>query len=141
MASALCNKSLAGAKVQARPVSRRTSVVVQASGRRELLGLGALVALTSLAPAAQAGLTEDLLAKSSVNKALNDKKRLASSYANLARSRTVADGTCTVFTNNFFGCEELAPKPVKYIAEDIKLECEGKEKGKCASRMTGFIKK
>ena len=24
-----------------------------------------------------------------------DKKRLATSYANLARSRTVADGTCT----------------------------------------------
>lgn len=31
--------------------------------------------------------TDDLLAKSSANKALNDKKRLATSYANLARTR------------------------------------------------------
>jgi photosystem I subunit PsaN len=30
---------------------------------------------------------EDLLAKSTTNKALNDKKRLATSSANLARSR------------------------------------------------------
>lgn len=29
----------------------------------------------------------------------------------------------SVFTNNFFGCEELAPKPVKYIADDKSLEC------------------
>lgn len=47
---------------------------------------------------------EDLQAKSAANKALNDKKRLATSYANLARSRTVYDGTCT-FPENFFGCE------------------------------------
>ena len=38
--------------------------------------------------------TADLLAKSSANKELNDKKRLATSSANLARTRTVADGTC-----------------------------------------------
>ena len=87
-----------------------------------MLGLGALVALTLVAPAAKAGLTEDLLAKSAANKAVNDKKRLATSGANLARSRTVADGTCTVFTNNFFGCENLAPAPVKYLADDIALE-------------------
>jgi photosystem I subunit PsaN len=52
-----------------------------------------------------------------------DKKRLATSGANLARSRTVADGSCTVFTNNFFGCEELAPKPNKFIAADKAIEC------------------
>lgn len=38
--------------------------------------------------------TSDLLARSEANKELNDKKRLATSYANLARSRTVSDGTC-----------------------------------------------
>lgn len=67
---------------------------------------------------------DDLLAKSAANKALNNKKRLATSYANLARSRTVYDGTCQ-FPDNFFGCEELAfNKGVKYIADDLKIECE-----------------
>ncbi|GAX73167.1 hypothetical protein CEUSTIGMA_g620.t1 [Chlamydomonas eustigma] len=136
MAFSVCNKSVSRCQAQSQP-SRRCSVVAHSQGRRELMGLGALIALATV-PAAKASLTEDLLAKSSANKALNDKKRLATSYANLARSRTVADGTCTVFTNNFFGCEELAPKPVKYIADDNKLECEGKDKGKCTSRMTGF---
>ena len=107
----------------------------------QMLGLGALVALSIVAPAAKAGITEDLLAKSAANKAVNDKKRLATSGANLARSRTVADGTCTVFTNNFFGCENLAPAPVKYLADDIALECEGKDAGKCASNYKGGFKK
>lgn len=38
--------------------------------------------------------TSDLLAKSAANKELNDKKRIATSSANVARSRTVTDGTC-----------------------------------------------
>eukprot|EP00798_Chlamydomonas_sp_ICE-L_P027676 gene27676-7317_t len=124
-------------------VSRVNTVVVRAQqqSRREMMSIG-LVALGAalIAPAAQASVTEDLLAKSASNKALNDKKRLATSYANLARTRTVADGTCDVFTNNFFGCEELAPKPVKFIAEDRALECEGVTDAKCASRMTGMKK-
>lgn len=48
--------------------------------------------------------TEDLLAKSTANKALHDKQRLVSSYSNFARSRTVSDGTCTI-ANNWFGCD------------------------------------
>jgi len=136
MSCALCNKVSTRVQASARP-SRRCSVAVQANGRRELLGLVGLTAFSIAAPA-MAGVTEDLLAKSTVNKELNDKKRLATSYANLARSRTVSDGTCTVFTNNFLGCEELAPKPVKYITEDRVLECEATGKGKCNSRMTGF---
>ena len=38
---------------------------------------------------------------------LNNKKRLATSGANFARSRTVTDGTCS-FPKNWFGCENLA---------------------------------
>lgn len=49
---------------------------------------------------ANAGLVEDLVAKSTENKALNDKKRIATSNANFARSRTVADGSCN-FPSNF----------------------------------------
>lgn len=39
--------------------------------------------------------------------------------------RTIADGTCG-FPDNFLGCEELSfnQKGTKFIAEDIKLECE-----------------
>jgi photosystem I subunit PsaN len=133
-------KSVAGSKVAARPTSRANTVVVHASaGRREMMGFGAAALLASLAAAspAKADLVEDLLAKSTTNKALNDKKRLATSSANLARSRTVADGTCS-FPTNFFGCETAATKytgGVKYIAEDYELECQGKENTKCASRM------
>ena len=39
--------------------------------------------------------------------ALNDKKRLATSGANFARSRTVTDGSCA-FPNNWVGCENGA---------------------------------
>ena len=49
-------------------------------------------------------LVDALLVRSADNKALNDKKRLATSYANLARSRTVTDGTCA-FPDNLIGCE------------------------------------
>lgn len=86
-------------------------------------------------PGARAGLVEDLLAKSAANKSLNDKKRLATSGANFARSRTVTDGTCQ-FPSNFIGCENLAELgEVKYLSEDLALECEGTEEGKlCKAR-------
>ena len=38
----------------------------------------------------------------------------------------------SVFTNNFFGCEELAPKPNKFIATDKQIEC-GKKLSYCLS--------
>lgn len=69
----------------------------------QLLGLGAALAATVLAPAAKADLVSDLLEKSKANKAENDKKRLLASYANVERSRTVSDGSCAV-PNNFLGC-------------------------------------
>ncbi|KAG2494115.1 hypothetical protein HYH03_007754 [Edaphochlamys debaryana] len=126
-------------KVQAARPARATSVVcrAQASSRRELLGLGALLAAAALAPASNATtLTEELLAKSTVNKAVNDKKRLATSYANLARSRTVSDGSCK-FPENFFGCEELVfGDGVKAIKNDFALECDGKTAKECGSKVT-----
>lgn len=68
---------------------------------------------------------EEMLERSNANKELNDKKRKATSGANLARSRTVTDGTCA-FPNNLIGCENLAELgDVKYLSDDIKLECEG----------------
>ncbi|KAF8055286.1 hypothetical protein HT031_006812 [Scenedesmus sp. PABB004] len=137
---ALSTKSACTSRVAAaRPA--RAAVVVRASaqGRRELLGFGAAALLASLAAAApaKADLTSDLLAKSSANKALNDKKRLATSSANVARSRTVADGTCS-FPQNMFGCETSAARytgGVKFIADDYALECEGSDAGKCASKV------
>lgn len=140
---ALATKSSFGCRVAPARPARRAAVVVRAasesSSRRELLGLGAaLVAFTMTLAPAQAGVVDDLLAKSSANKAVNDKARLATSSANLARSRTVADGTCS-FPTNFFGCESLADNftgGVKYIKEDKDIECAGKDKGKCASQFT-----
>lgn len=44
----------------------------------------------------------------------------------------------SVFTNNFFGCEELAPKTSQFIKADLDIECQGKDAGKCTDRMTGF---
>ena len=48
--------------------------------------------------------TEELLARTITNKAVNDKKRLATSNANFARSRTVTAGTCS-FPSNVLGCD------------------------------------
>ena len=177
----------------------------------QALGLAALSAVFFAAPKAHAGLTEDLLARTSANKvrrlftparmrvvasdqrtggcwpgtgqparnldaaalhmpayawlcgvdadahppqALNDSKRLATSGANFARSRTVTDGTCA-FPNNvrtplfvsgnlptdvldsrrcaaqMVGCENAAESgSVKYLSDDLKLECQGTEAGK-----------
>ena len=83
---------------------------------------------------AHAGLTEDLLAASEKNKELNDAKRAATSSANFERSRTVTDGFCK-FPDNLLGCENAAEfGNVKYLTDDLKLECEGTREGKiCAS--------
>ncbi len=95
----------------------------------QALGLAALSAVLFAAPNARAALTEDLLARSSANKELNDKKRLATSGANFARSRTVTDGTCN-FPNNWVGCENLAESgKVKFLSDDIALECQGTPEG------------
>ncbi|GBF99053.1 photosystem I reaction center subunit N [Raphidocelis subcapitata] len=120
----------------------RRSVVVRASAepanRRQILGLSAAFALSAVLTAApaKADLTADLLARSEANKELNNKKRLATSSANLARTRTVTDGTCG-FPTNFFGCDETSSKfngGIKFIQDDVDLECAGAEKGRCASR-------
>ena len=98
--------------------------------RPQALGFAALSAVFLAAPKAQAALTEDLLARSAANKALNDSKRLATSGANFARSRTVTDGTCA-FPNNIVGCENAAETGnVKYLSDDLKIECQGTESGK-----------
>jgi len=77
------------------------------------------------AAAARADLVDELLAKSAANKGLHDKQRLATSGANFARSRTVTDGSCA-FPNNWVGCENAAESGnVKYLSDDLALECEG----------------
>jgi len=89
--------------------------------RSQALGFAALSAALLLSPAARADLTTDLLAKSSANKATNDAKRLATSGANFARSRTVTDGTCE-FPNNWVGCENAAETgSVKFLSDDLAL--------------------
>eukprot|EP00850_Spirogloea_muscicola_P013207 SM000088S23748 [mRNA] locus=s88:546897:547926:+ [translate_table: standard] len=105
------------------------------SSRRQVLSLaaGVLAAGALFATPAKAGLIEDLLATSKANKELNDAKRLATVGANTARAYTVQQGTCQ-FPNNFTGCDDLAKRQnVKFITDDLDLECVGKEPGKCAS--------
>eukprot|EP00244_Chara_vulgaris_P007398 TRINITY_DN276_c0_g1_i2.p1 TRINITY_DN276_c0_g1~~TRINITY_DN276_c0_g1_i2.p1 ORF type:complete len:164 (-),score=30.93 TRINITY_DN276_c0_g1_i2:941-1432(-) len=108
----------------------------EATSRREALTMAAAAmaaGIFSLSGKANASLTEDLLAKSAANKALNDKKRSLTSYANLARAYTVQNGTCA-FPDNFTGCQDLAKrKAVPFLSDDLALECEGTEKGKCGS--------
>ena len=68
------------------------------------------------------------------DQALNDKKRLATSGANFARSRTVTDGTCA-FPKNMVGCENYAEAAnVKFLTDDLKLECEGVDITKCPAK-------
>merc|ERR1712224_1191583 len=96
--------------------------------------LGFLTGSVILVPSyyVRANLVSDLVEKSTANKELNDKKRLATSYANFARSRTVTDNSCR-FPDNFFGCQNAAELGnVNFLTEDIKIECQGKE-DKCAS--------
>ncbi len=81
---------------------------------------------------------EEMLQNSQDNKELNDKKRAATSGANLARSRTVTDGTCS-FPDNLIGCENLAELgDVKYLSDDLKMECEGTKDGEaCRAKRNG----
>ncbi|PRW21055.1 magnesium-dependent phosphatase-1 isoform A [Chlorella sorokiniana] len=129
-----------GAKLQARaqPQQRRaarTAVVASADNRAAAGFAAAALAAAVLinAPVAHADLTEDLLAKSAANKALNDKKRLVSSYSNFARSTSVSAGTCS-FPNNWFGCDVGVVAPDSIIKQDIKLECEGKDAGNAGGK-------
>ncbi|CAL6380873.1 unnamed protein product [Bathycoccus prasinos] len=98
------------------------------------LAAAVVVTLSNPVMQAHAGLTEDLLASSEANKEMNDKKRAMTSSANFARSRTVTDGSCK-FPDNLLGCENAAEfGNVKFLSDDIKLECEGTRSGKiCAS--------
>eukprot|EP00245_Coleochaete_scutata_P006086 TRINITY_DN20218_c0_g1_i1.p2 TRINITY_DN20218_c0_g1~~TRINITY_DN20218_c0_g1_i1.p2 ORF type:complete len:161 (+),score=36.78 TRINITY_DN20218_c0_g1_i1:216-698(+) len=103
--------------------------------RRQLIGLAATLvagaAVTGKANAAD--LVSELLAKSAANKALNDKKRLVTSGANVSRAYTVTFETCK-FPENFVGCEDLANiKKVPFLTEDHEIECKGKDAYKCAS--------
>lgn len=106
------------------------------SGKRHAVGLAAVAIVAALAPSAKADLTADLLAKSQQNAELHKKQRLATSYANFQRSRTVTDGTCK-FPANVLGCDVGGyAGDVAFIADDAKIECEGKDDGKCASNMS-----
>lgn len=70
------------------------------------------------------------------NKALHDKQRKATSSANFARSFTVTQGLCS-FPDNFLGCNIRANQgKVKFLSDDIKIECQGQE-GRCASKAPG----
>ena len=146
MALSMASSTFAGVslKVQTRPAAstKKMAVVCKAdstSTRRNLLSLGALTAAFIAAPKnAKADLVEELLAKTESNKALNDKKRAATSSANFARSRTVTDGTCA-FPNNLVGCENLAERgDVKFLSDDLKLECEGTS-GICPAKAKGSL--
>ncbi|KAL5982692.1 hypothetical protein ACLOJK_016768 [Asimina triloba] len=110
-------------------------------GRRSaLLGLAAALFATAAATSsANAGVIEEYLEKSKANKELNDKKRIATSGANFARAYTVEFGTCK-FPENFTGCQDLAKQKVvsskvKFLTEDLELECEGRDKFKCGSNV------
>ncbi|KAL2906819.1 Photosystem I reaction center subunit N chloroplastic [Bienertia sinuspersici] len=105
-------------------------------GRRAaLFGLAAALVATSYSYSANAGVIDEYLEKSKVNKELNDKKRLATSGANFARAHTVQFGTCK-FPLNFTGCQDLArQKKVPFISDDLELECKGKDKYKCGSNV------
>ncbi|OIC58500.1 hypothetical protein A7L55_18990 [Acinetobacter baumannii] len=120
-----------------RLVIRAESSSGNPNGRRAaVIGFGAaLLSAMATSGSANAGLVEDLLAKSTANKALNDKKRLVTSGANIARAYTVQFGTCQV-PYNFTGCQDLAKlKNVRFLSDDLKLECEGKDKYKCGSNV------
>ncbi|XP_071737834.1 photosystem I reaction center subunit N, chloroplastic [Rutidosis leptorrhynchoides] len=106
----------------------------QQGRRAALLSLGAALFATA-ASSVNAGVIDDYLEKSKVNKELNDQKRLATSGANFARAYTVQFGTCT-FPYNFTGCQDLAKlKKVPFISDDLELECKGKDKFKCGSNV------
>ena len=128
------------AQRQARTNTRANRVVVaaqmQENTRRQAFGLAAAALTLVMVPGAKADLIEELKAKSTANAELHNKQRLATSYANFARSRTVTDGSCK-FPGNVLGCDVgLYAGDVKYIADDTKIQCEGKDAGKCASKVS-----
>merc|ERR1712093_503062 len=101
--------------------------------RRSLLCVALGLSVITSPRRSNSELVSELLEKSASRKDLNDKKRLATSYANFARSRTVTDNTCR-FPDNFIGCQNAAELGnVKFLTDDMKIECEGKE-GNCASK-------
>ena len=101
------------------------------------LAAAVVVSFSNPVMQAHAGLTEDLLASSAANKELHDKQRAMTSSANFERSRTVTDGFCK-FPDNLLGCENAAEfGSVKFLSDDLKLECDGTKDGKiCASEGT-----
>merc|ERR1711862_628935 len=106
--------------------------------RRALFGLTTSLAAVIAVKPSRADLVSDLLQKTNANEELNDKKRLATSYANFARSRTVSDKTCG-FPDNFLGCQNAAELGnVKFLTDDIKIECQGSTKS-CASKSKGNL--
>ena len=81
-------------KAQVQTRAQRVVVAAQMDTRQKMVSLAAAALTIALVPGAKADLTSDLLAKSTANAELHNKQRLATSYANFARSRTVTDGTC-----------------------------------------------
>ncbi|KAM5577782.1 photosystem I reaction center subunit N, chloroplastic [Rosa sericea] len=121
----------------AMPVIRAQHQESQSVGGRRaaLLFLTATAAAVASNSIANASVFDDYLEKSKANKELNDKKRLATSGANFARAFTVQFGTCK-FPENFTGCQDLAKQnKVPFLSDDLKLECEGKDKYKCGSNV------
>lgn len=116
--------------------AKATPVCAMATKKEAVAAVAVGALLIGNAMPAHADLVEELLAKSQANAELHNKQRLASSYSNFARSRTVTDGTCK-FPSNVLGCDVGSyAGDVKYIAEDAKIECEGKAAGKCASNIS-----
>merc|ERR1711985_48306 len=106
--------------------------------RRSLFGITTSLLVISSSQILKADLISDLIEKSASNKEINNKKVLATSYANFARSRTVTDKTCA-FPDNFLGCQNRAELgKVKFLTEDVKVECEGRE-GSCPSKSKGNL--
>jgi photosystem I subunit PsaN len=124
-------------KAQAAPKRVQRQQIVDTKRAAALFAAAAVSVSLNVAPA-RADLTSDLLAKTEANKELNDKKRAATSSANFERSRLVTDGFCN-FPDNIFGCVNAATRgDVKYLSDDLKVECEGTEAGKiCASKQSG----
>ncbi|KAK9791165.1 hypothetical protein WJX73_002291 [Symbiochloris irregularis] len=125
----------------ASPKAARLSVVrcqAVSEPQKKMLGVGAALLMAgalSFPSTASADIISELKEKSTTNKELNDKKRLATSYANLAQSRTVQDGTCT-WPYNWLGCDNfLVAGRVKFLAEDRELECQGKPAALCGEKM------
>merc|ERR1712093_955364 len=90
--------------------------------RRSLIGITTSLLVISSSQITKADLISELIEKSASNKEINNKKVLATSYANFARSRTVTDKTCA-FPDNFLACQNRAELgQVKFLTEDVKIE-------------------